>query len=109
MTRVDPANPSGTGLPDVTMAADGSFGIADTPPVTGTFTYQVSYAGGVHLAASTRRRPPRASPSGSAGGRRAAPRAGHRAQDTARGAAPTLAAVTMITLCGLLTPRRSYP
>jgi hypothetical protein len=52
VTRVDSADPSGTALSDVTTAADGSFGITDTPPVTGTVTYKVSYAGDVHLTAS---------------------------------------------------------
>jgi hypothetical protein len=58
VTRFDPANPGGVALPDVTTAADGSFSITDTPPKvtntdTGTVTYQVSYAGDVHLSAST--------------------------------------------------------
>jgi hypothetical protein len=52
VTRVDSAHPSGVALPDVTTAADGSFSISDTPSVTGTVTYQVSYAGDVHLTAS---------------------------------------------------------
>jgi sugar lactone lactonase YvrE len=54
VTRVDPTNPDGVALPDVTTAADGSFTITDTPPKanvdTGTVTYQVSYAGDDYLA-----------------------------------------------------------
>lgn len=80
MTRVDPANPSGTGLPDVTTAADGSFGIADTPPVTGTFTYQISYAGGVHPAAFTASVTLRVGRWPAGGPARRTPRAGHRAR-----------------------------
>jgi len=57
VTRIDPANPGGVALGDVTTAADGSFSITDTPPKanvdTGIVTYQVSYAGDVHLSAST--------------------------------------------------------
>lgn len=34
-----------TGLPDVAVAADGSFTVADTPPDAGAVTYTVSYAG----------------------------------------------------------------
>jgi hypothetical protein len=59
VTRIDPANPSGVALPDVTTAADGSFSITDTPPKanvdTGTVTYQVSYAGDTRLSASSAR------------------------------------------------------
>jgi hypothetical protein len=53
--RTDRADPGGVTLPDVTTAANGSFSITDTPPrgTTGTVTYQVSYAGDLHLAAST--------------------------------------------------------
>lgn len=57
VTRFDPADPNGVALPDVTTAADGSFSFTDTPPKAntdkGTITYQVSYAGDVHLSAST--------------------------------------------------------
>jgi hypothetical protein len=57
VTRIDPADPDGVALPDVTTAANGSFSITDTPPKadvdSGTVTYQVSYAGDVHLSAST--------------------------------------------------------
>lgn len=57
VTRIDPANPGGVALPDLTTAANGSFSITDTPPKanvdTGTVTYQVSYAGDAHLSAST--------------------------------------------------------
>jgi hypothetical protein len=56
VTRFDPADPNGVALPDVTTAADGSFSFTDTPPKLnadkGTITYQVSYAGDVHLSAS---------------------------------------------------------
>jgi hypothetical protein len=57
VTRFDPADPNGVALPDVTTAADGSFSFTNTPPKAntdkGTITYQVSYAGNVHLSAST--------------------------------------------------------
>jgi hypothetical protein len=57
VTRIDPANPGGVALPDLTTAANGSFSITDTPPKanvdTGTVTYQASYAGDAHLSAST--------------------------------------------------------
>jgi hypothetical protein len=55
VTRTDRADPGGVTLPDVTTAANGSFSITNTPPrgTTGTVTYQVSYAGDLHLAAST--------------------------------------------------------
>jgi hypothetical protein len=55
VTRTDRADPGGVTLPDVTTAANGSFSITDTPPrgTVGTVTYQVSYAGDLHLAAST--------------------------------------------------------
>ncbi|WP_051940245.1 Ig-like domain-containing protein [Phaeacidiphilus oryzae] len=42
----------GVALPAVTTAADGSFSLTDTPPDTGTVSYQVSYAGDEHLAAA---------------------------------------------------------
>jgi hypothetical protein len=53
--RTDNTNPDGVALSDVATAADGSFSITDTPPkgVVGTVTYRVSYAGDVHLTAST--------------------------------------------------------
>jgi sugar lactone lactonase YvrE len=55
VTRTDKADPRGITLPDVTTAADGSFSITDTPRngTKGTVTYQVSYAGNVHLTASS--------------------------------------------------------
>ena len=57
MTRTDSAEPDGVALPDVITAADGSFTITDTPPKMhanqGIVTYQFSYAGDPHLAAST--------------------------------------------------------
>ena len=58
VTRFDPGRPDGVPLPDITTAADGSYSFTDTPPKIpgldrGTVTYQVSYAGGPHLAAST--------------------------------------------------------
>jgi YVTN family beta-propeller protein len=57
VTRIDPTNPDGVALPDVTTAADGSFTITDTPPKvnvdSGTVTYKVSYAGDAYLTAST--------------------------------------------------------
>lgn len=57
VTRVDPADPNGVALPDVTTAADGSFSFTDTTPKTpgqdsSTVTYTVSYAGSGHLTAS---------------------------------------------------------
>lgn len=57
VTRVDPADPNGVPLPDVTTAADGSFSFSDTAPKTvgadtSTVTYQVSYAGDAHLTVS---------------------------------------------------------
>lgn len=39
-------------LPDITTAPDGSFTVTDSPRGSGTFTYQVSYDGSAHLAAS---------------------------------------------------------
>ncbi|WP_031520083.1 hypothetical protein, partial [Streptomyces sp. NRRL F-5123] len=53
VTRVDRSHPAGVALPAVTTAADGTFTVTDTPPVSGTVTYQVAYAGGAHLAAAT--------------------------------------------------------
>jgi hypothetical protein len=57
VTRIDPADPDGIALPDVTTAANGSFSFTDTPPNanadTATVTYTVSYAGDAHLTAST--------------------------------------------------------
>jgi hypothetical protein len=56
VTRIDPTNPNGVALLDVTTAADGSFTITDTPPKanvdSGTVTYKVSYAGDAYLIAS---------------------------------------------------------
>jgi hypothetical protein len=58
VTRIDPSHPNGVTLPSVTTAADGSFSFTDTAPKTtgqdsSTVTYQVSYAGDAHLAASS--------------------------------------------------------
>lgn len=57
VTRIDPDNPGGVALPDVTTAANGTFTITDTPPKfngdTGTVTYQVSYVGDQYLTAIT--------------------------------------------------------
>jgi len=57
VTRIDPTNPDGVALADVTTNADGSFTVTDTPPKanvdSATVTYQVSYAGDAHLTASS--------------------------------------------------------
>lgn len=57
VTRIDPTNPSGVALPDVTTAANGSFTITDTPPKakvdSATVTYKVSYAGDAYLTGSS--------------------------------------------------------
>ncbi|MGF1429624.1 YncE family protein [Kitasatospora sp. LaBMicrA B282] len=53
VTRVDAADPDGVALPDVTTAADGSFGVTDVPPAGGTVTYQLSFDGTTHLAAAS--------------------------------------------------------
>ncbi|WP_377270422.1 hypothetical protein [Peterkaempfera sp. SMS 1(5)a] len=51
--RTDPAHPAGVALPDVPLAADGSFRITDHPGVGGANTYTVSYPGDAdHLAAT---------------------------------------------------------
>lgn len=43
--RKDLEHPSGTALPDVQVAPDGSWSFPDTPTVGGSVTYVVSYAG----------------------------------------------------------------
>jgi hypothetical protein len=57
VTRIDPTNPDGVALPDVTTAADGTFTITDTPPKanvdSATVTYKVSYAGDAYLTAAS--------------------------------------------------------
>ena len=58
VTRVDPADPNGVALPDVTTNADGTYTITDhnLPKVEGnseTITYQVSYAGNAYLTSSS--------------------------------------------------------
>ncbi|UFQ16540.1 MULTISPECIES: YncE family protein [Streptomyces] len=53
ITRTDAESPSGTALPDVRTAADGSFAFTDSPPTGGKVTYKASYAGdATHAAAS---------------------------------------------------------
>ncbi|GAA1583514.1 Ig-like domain-containing protein [Actinoplanes couchii] len=53
ITRTDLDSPSGKALGTVTVAADGSFRLTDTPPAGGTVTYRVAYAGdGTHTAAA---------------------------------------------------------
>ncbi|MDX6347927.1 MAG: hypothetical protein QOF84_2717 [Streptomyces sp.] len=54
VTRTDLAHPKGTALPDVPLAADGTFTIADTPAVGAANTYTVTYPGdSAHKAASS--------------------------------------------------------
>ncbi|MYS23659.1 MULTISPECIES: hypothetical protein [unclassified Streptomyces] len=45
VTRTDLGHAGGTALPDVPVAADGTFGITDTPQIGGANTYRVSYPG----------------------------------------------------------------
>lgn len=53
LTRTDSANPGGTPVTTVPVAADGSWKAADIPPVAGPAVYRVDYAGdAVHGPAS---------------------------------------------------------
>ncbi|TJZ95167.1 hypothetical protein [Actinacidiphila oryziradicis] len=53
VTRTDLAHPAGVPLRDVPVSADGTFEVADAPPVGGANTYTVRYPGDkAHLAAS---------------------------------------------------------
>ncbi|WP_200307384.1 YncE family protein [Streptomyces adelaidensis] len=53
VTRTDVESPSGKALAPVTVAADGTYSFADTPPAGGKVTYTVRYAGDAeHHAAS---------------------------------------------------------
>ncbi|MET7487151.1 Ig-like domain repeat protein [Streptomyces sp. NPDC005538] len=45
VTRTDLESTKGKALPAVTVAANGTYSFTDTPPVGGTVTYKVSYAG----------------------------------------------------------------
>ncbi|MET7567494.1 Ig-like domain repeat protein [Streptomyces sp. NPDC005492] len=45
VTRTDLESTKGKALPTVTVAANGTYSFTDTPPVGGTVTYKVSYAG----------------------------------------------------------------
>ena len=45
VTRTDLESTGGKALPAVTVKANGSYSFTDTPPVGGTVTYKVSYAG----------------------------------------------------------------
>ncbi|GGN04267.1 Ig-like domain repeat protein [Streptomyces fuscichromogenes] len=55
VTRTDLDSPNGKALPSATVAADGSYSFADTPPAGGKVTYKVSYAGDAdHTGASAK-------------------------------------------------------
>ncbi|MFF3373632.1 Ig-like domain repeat protein [Streptomyces sp. NPDC002680] len=45
VTRTDLETPNGRALPSVAVKADGTYSFTNTPPVGGTVTYKVSYAG----------------------------------------------------------------
>ncbi len=45
VTRTDDESPSGTTLGTATVAADGTYSFADTPPAGGTVKYTITYAG----------------------------------------------------------------
>ncbi|MDW4904758.1 Ig-like domain repeat protein [Streptomyces sp. ADMS] len=45
VTRTDLETPNGRALPSVTVKADGTYSFTNTPPVGGTVTYKVTYAG----------------------------------------------------------------
>ncbi|WP_232838786.1 YncE family protein [Streptomyces geranii] len=45
VTRTDLETPNGRALPSVTVKPDGTYSFTNTPPVGGTVTYKVSYAG----------------------------------------------------------------
>ncbi len=53
VTRTDPADPDGTALSDVPVAADGTFTFTDTPTGTGTYAYAVTYPGDATHAGAT--------------------------------------------------------
>ena len=53
VTRTDDESPSGKALGTATIAADGSYTFADTPPAGGKVTYTVSYAGDDYHAGAT--------------------------------------------------------
>jgi hypothetical protein len=53
VTRTDDESPSGKALGTATVAADGSYSFADTPPAGGKVTYTVAYAGDEYHAATT--------------------------------------------------------
>ncbi|QMU79077.1 Ig-like domain repeat protein [Streptacidiphilus sp. PB12-B1b] len=53
VTRTDAADPHGTPLGTVTVAADGSFTFHDTPSTGGANTYTVSYTGGASYLPAT--------------------------------------------------------
>ncbi|MFJ9563362.1 Ig-like domain repeat protein [Streptomyces fuscichromogenes] len=55
VTRTDLDSPNGKALPAATVAADGGYSFADTPPAGGKVTYKVSYAGDAdHTGASAK-------------------------------------------------------
>jgi hypothetical protein len=45
VTRTDLETPNGRALPSVTVKSDGTYSFTNTPPVGGTVTYKVTYAG----------------------------------------------------------------
>ncbi|ELP65267.1 Ig-like domain repeat protein [Streptomyces turgidiscabies] len=45
VTRTDLETPNGRALPSVTVKANGTYSFTNTPPVGGTVTYKVAYAG----------------------------------------------------------------
>ena len=45
VTRTDLETPNGRALPSVTVKSNGTYSFTNTPPVGGTVTYKVSYAG----------------------------------------------------------------
>ncbi|WP_327696136.1 Ig-like domain repeat protein [Streptomyces sp. NBC_00459] len=45
VTRTDLETPNGRALPSVTVKSDGTYSFTNTPPVGGTVTYKVAYAG----------------------------------------------------------------
>ncbi|MFF4899177.1 hypothetical protein [Streptomyces sp. NPDC001068] len=54
ISRTDAAHPGGVVLPDAPLTPDGGFAVRDTPPGTGTYTYQVRYPGDAdHLPSQT--------------------------------------------------------
>jgi YVTN family beta-propeller protein len=57
VTRTDPAHQGATALPDVPVAADGTFSFTDTPTVTGGYAYTVTYQGDAGHSGDTRTAP----------------------------------------------------